>query len=390
MMSTRLLYREEPYRTEFAARVLQCEPAKDGRFLIRLDETCFYPEGGGQPADTGVLGGVKVLDVHERGGEVWHTTDAPLPVDQTADGAIDWARRFSLMQHHTAEHIVSGIVHSLFRLDNVGFHMGSAMVTIDFNGELDQEAIEQVERLANRTVFANRPVNVSYPSQQELEAMSFRSKKSLSSLEGEIRIVTVPQADCCACCGIHVGRTGEIGCIKLLSPQRYKGGVRVGLLCGEAALADYREKDAQVTAVSQMLSAKQPEAADAVRRLLAQNEELRLALSDAKKRLFSLRAAQYGGESKVCLFDSTLTPGELRLQAAALLESGGAPRLALVLSGEEGSYRYALGAAGADARTLSKALHQTLGGKGGGNAEFAQGAFAASRKAIEAAFSLCL
>ena len=302
-MSTRLLYREEPYRVEFSARVLCCEPAGDGRFRILLDRTCFYPEGGGQPADTGMLDQAPVLDVHEQGGEVWHTTSAPLEPGRTAAGRIDWARRFSLMQHHTAEHIVSGIVHSLYKLDNVGFHMGSAMVTIDFNGELDREALEKAETLANRTVFANIPVEVSYPPEKELEAMSFRSKKALSSLEGEIRIVTVPGADRCACCGIHVARTGEIGCVKLLAPQRYKGGVRVGLLCGEAALADYREKDTQVTSVSQMLSVKQPEAADAVRRLLAQNEELRLALSDAKKQLFApvsythlVGMSQYGAD----------------------------------------------------------------------------------------------
>lgn len=386
-MSTRLLYREEPYRVEFSARVLCCEPAGDGRFRILLDRTCFYPEGGGQPADTGTLDQAPVLDVHEQGGEVWHTTSAPLEPGRTATGRIDWVRRFSLMQHHTAEHIVSGIVHSLYKLDNVGFHMGSAMVTIDFNGELDREALEKAETLANRTVFANIPVEVSYPPEKELEAMSFRSKKALSSLEGEIRIVTVPGADRCACCGIHVARTGEIGCVKLLTPQRYKGGVRVGLLCGEAALADYREKDTQVTSVSQMLSVKQPEAADAVRRLLAQNEELRFALSDAKKQLFALRAARYAGQSRVCLLDPKLSPGELRLQAAALLEAGKPPRLALVLSGEEGSFRYALGAAGSDARALSRALHQALGGKGGGSAEFAQGAFSASAAEIEAAFA---
>ena len=141
-----------------------------------------------------------------------------------------------------------------------------------------------------------------------------------------------------------------------------------------------------MTSVSQMLSVKQPEAADAVRRLLAQNEELRLSLSDAKRQLFALRAAQYAGQSRVCLMDPQLSPGELRLQAAALLEAGELPRLALVLSGEEGNFRYALGAAGSDARALSRALHQALGGKGGGSAEFAQGAFPASAAEIEAAF----
>ncbi len=386
-MSTRLLYREDPYLRSFSARVLACEPGPNDTFRLLLDQTCFYPEGGGQPADTGILGGVPILDVHERNGEVWHTAGAPLEPGQTVEGTLDWARRFSLMQHHTAEHIVSGIVHQLCKLDNVGFHMGSAMVTIDFNGEIDPDTLQTVETLANRTVFANRPVETACPSPAELEQMEFRSKKALSSLEGEIRIVTVPEADCCACCGIHVGHTGEIGCIKLLAPQRYKGGVRVGLLCGEAALADYREKEGQISAISHLLSAKQPETADAVRRLLTQNEELRLALSEANKRLFALRAAGFAEQPRALLIDPSLTPGELRLQAAALLEAGPAPRLALVLAGEDGNYRYALGASGeADARSLSRALHQTLGGKGGGNREFAQGSFCAGLQEIKQAF----
>ena len=226
-MAVEKLFYKDAYIKEFDAVVLSCIE-KGESFLIELDRTCFYPEGGGQSADCGTLGDAKVSDVHEREGRIWHTADRPLEQGSRVTGRIDWQRRFSLMQHHTGEHIVSGIVNRLFGLDNVGFHMGSAMVTVDFNGELTQNDIETVELLANRTVFDNIEVRTEYPDAKTLAEMSYRSKKELS---GEVRIVTVPGADSCACCGTHVARTGEIGMIKLLSPQRYKGGVRVGILC---------------------------------------------------------------------------------------------------------------------------------------------------------------
>ena len=240
------LYEEDAYLREFEAEVTGCVPAEGG-WLVTLDRTAFYPEGGGQPADTGTLGGARVLDVHEQEGEILHTTDAPLPVGDRTAGAIDWEARFSRMQQHTGEHIVSGVIHRLFGLDNVGFHMGRDAVTIDLNGELTADDLTRVERLANEAVWENLPVGVEYPAPEALAALDYRSKKELT---GRVRIVTVPGSDVCACCGTHVRRTGEIGVIKLLTSQRYKGGVRVWLLCGDRALTDYNEKNAQAYAVS--------------------------------------------------------------------------------------------------------------------------------------------
>ena len=382
-MPVKCLYRENAYIKEFTATVTSCIPAGEG-FVVTLDATAFYPEGGGQPADTGMLGPVRVLDVHERSGDIFHTTNLPLTVGETVLGKLDWQRRFSLMQHHTAEHIVSGLVHKLYKLDNVGFHMGSAMVTVDFNGELNAEQLDAVELLANRVVFSNIAVEEFYPDAETLTSLDYRSKKALS---GEVRIITIPEADCCACCGTHVSGTGEIGLIKLLSPQRYKGGVRVGLLCGERALLDYRQKDASVSMVSALLSAKPIEIAEAVQRVLWECDVQKSALAAAKDKLFALRiSAIDSGDAPLCLFEDDLAPYELRRFCLMMMDCRPGP--CLLLSGDDkNGYRYALGIPGGDARALSKQLHHVLGGKGGGNAQLVQGAFAAERKQIEAFIS---
>ncbi len=377
-MPVKRLFRENPYQTEFSAVVLTCEPQGE-HFAVTLDATCFHPEGGGQPADTGTLGDAKVLDAHEKDKEILHTTDLPLAVGETIAGKVDWLRRFSLMQHHTGEHIVSGIVHKLFKLDNVGFHMGNAMVTVDFSGELSAEQLALVELAANRLVFADVAVQESYPEADALAALSYRSKKALS---GDVRIITIPEADCCACCGTHVAKTGELGLIKLLAPQRYKGGTRVGLLCGEKALADYRQKDASVAEISHLLSAKPAEIAQAVQRILNENDTLRAELATARDRLFALRMESLDrGDRYLCLFEEDLTPNELRRFCTQLIAHRPGPCL-LLCGDDTNGYRYALGVAQGDARALSRELHQALGGKGGGNAQLVQGTIAASRQHI--------
>lgn len=382
-MSVKRLFRENPYQADFSATVLSCVPQGE-HYAVSLDATCFYPEGGGQPADTGTLGNAKVLDVHEKGETILHTTDTPLAVGDKVTGKIDWLRRFSLMQHHTGEHIVSGIVHKLFKLDNVGFHMGSAMVTVDFNGELSSDQLAAVELAANRAVFADLPVQESYPDTGTLEALAYRSKKALS---GEVRIISIPNADCCACCGTHVAKTGEVGLIKLLSPQHYKGGTRVGLLCGERALADYRQKDTSVAEISHLLSAKPAEIADAVRRVMGESDALRAELTAAKDKLFAVRLESVDrSDGFLCLFEEELTPNELRRFCTQLIEHRPGPCL-LLCGNDQSGYRYALGVAQGDARALSKDLHQALGGKGGGNAQLVQGSLSANHACITAYIS---
>ncbi len=381
-MPTEKLFRADPYMKSFKAVVLSCRE-KNGKFLIELDKTCFYPEGGGQNADNGSLNGIFVGDVHEQEGVILHSCDYPLEIGSEVKGEIDWQRRFSLMQHHTGEHIVSGIVHRLFGLDNVGFHMGSEMVTVDFNGELSAEELERIELEANRAVFANIEVLESYPPAEELAEMSYRSKKALT---GEVRIITIPEIDTCACCGTHLARTGEVGLIKLLSPMRYKGGVRIGLLCGERALADYRLKDSQTAEISRLLSVKQNESASAVSRLISRLEETKSALTLAKTALFEQKLESVDfSEPNICLFDEELSADELKRFGGILQRK--CMETAALFTGESKNYRYVIAASAKDARAVSKQLHAALGGKGGGQKELTQGFVPAEREEIERFFS---
>ena len=230
---TEKLYYNDAFMKNFTAQVLSCEKGKDGWEVV-LDRTAFYPEGGGQPGDQGVLGGVAVADTHEREGEVVHLCAGPLAVGETVTGEIYFVRRFDFMQQHSGEHIVSGILCARHHCDNVGFHIGKDLVTIDFNAALTTEDVAEIEALANQYIWEDHPVEAGWPDSEALAALPYRSKKAL---EGPVRIVTWPGADCCACCGTHVRRSGQVGLVKLLSCQKFRDGVRIEMAAGARAAA---------------------------------------------------------------------------------------------------------------------------------------------------------
>jgi alanyl-tRNA synthetase len=376
---TQQLYYENSYLRTFTAKVLECFE-QDGTYAVVLDRTAFFPEGGGQPADIGVLNTVNVLDVHEHGGRIVHTVDRPLAVGMTVMGGIHWPHRFALMQQHSGEHIVSGIVHRLFGLDNVGFHMGAKAVTVDFNGELNEDNIALIEYLANEAVYRNLPIQIAYPSPEELAVLDYRSKKELS---GKIRIVTVPGYDVCACCGTHAAHTGEIGAIKLLSAQRYKGGTRVTLMLGSKVLADYNEKAQSVNAISVLLSAKPEEILPAVERLISENNGLKQQIMALHDQVFETKAASVkDGAKNVCFFEKDIAPNDLRKFCLLLCErcSG----TAAVFSGDDKTgYKYAFGNKNDDVRPLGKELNQAFNGHGGGSKELVQGSLMGNQDELE-------
>ena len=211
-----------------------------------------------------MLGDVKVLDVREEDGRILHITDAPLETGIRVRGILDWEERFMKMQQHTGEHIVSGLVHSRFGYTNVGFHLGSEDCTMDFNGEITPEELAQIELEANRAVWKNLKVETVYPPRDELARMEYRSK---IEIQGAVRIIVIPGYDRCACCAPHVKETGSVGLIKIVGAVHYKGGMRVSILCGFRALKDYRMKERNVTEISNLLSAKQEDTAQAVEHL---------------------------------------------------------------------------------------------------------------------------
>ena len=379
-MATERIYYEDPYLNIFTAIVTGCHPA-EGRWQITLDRTAFFPEGGGQPCDLGTLGKALVLDVQERGDEVIHTTDRPLELGESIMGVIDWARRFDLTQQHSGEHMVSGLIHSKYGYDNVGFHLGAEVVTIDFNGELTPAMVGEVELAANQLVYENWAVDVFYPDPAELAAMDYRSKKAL---DGPVRIVRFPGADVCACCGTHVRRTGEIGQVKIISCQKFRSGTRLELLCGRRALDYCTAILAQNTRISNLLSAKPTETADAVARMQTELAELRAWQGSVENREFSHRASVLRGVGDVLLFEAPMSPDSTRRLAAHVMESCGG-RCA-VFSGEDGNYKYAIGEMDGDLKSITIEMNRALNGQGGGKPNFVQGSVRATRKEIEAFF----
>lgn len=385
---TEKIYEQDPFLVKFEAKVLSCEKGKMG-FDIVLDRTAFYPEGGGQPWDTGRLeisgtqDKVKVLEVHSREGEIVHTCNHPLEPETAVTGVIHWDRRFDLMQQHSGEHIVSGLAHALWGCENVGFHMGAEVVTIDFDRPLTQEQLATLEEAANRHLWqVNLPVNITYPSPQELERIQYRSKKEFT---GPVRIVEFPGADCCACCGTHVRYPAEVGLIKLLSMQKFRDGVRIELVCGGRAFRYLNRTWDQNAQVSHFLSAKPFETAGAVERLLEENAALKSRLMALEESRFAALAGQYAGAGDVVLFEDGLSPDGLRRLCDAVLHSCGG-RCAC-FSGTDGwGYKYAVGQLGGDLRDFVRELNQALSGRGGGKPDFVQGAVQAGRREIEAFF----
>lgn len=379
------LYYQTPYVKSFMSTVEHCEESGKGTWLAILNQTGFYPEGGGQPYDTGTLNGIPVLSVHERGEQVIHELAQPIEEGTLAEGIIDWQRRYDNMQLHTGEHILSGLVHRHFGYDNVGFHMGTEEVTVDFNGVIEPEELDRLEDEANQLVYANVPVKVLYPTEEELRTMEYRSKKELSGL---VRIVEVPGGDVCACCGTHVENTGEVGIIKIRSMIHYKGGVRLSMLCGRRALLDYRDRLKDEIRISNLLSAKLIQVPDAVEKLKNDCQDRDFLIGKLGSSLVALKAGQFPESTDpLIVFEEDLTPVQVRQYATLLYEENRAG-VAAVCSGNDrdGEYHYALGSSRMDMRALSKALNSRLSGRGGGSSLMAQGTFRAGQEAIEAAF----
>lgn len=393
---TEKLFYQDSHLAEFEAEVISCEPAgavcenKDGAgvpdsdgsekgqprlWAAELDRTAFFPEGGGQYADTGILGGVRVVDVQEIGERILHFLEAPLEPGSHVTGMIDRDERFMKMQQHSGEHIVSGLVHSRFGYNNVGFHLGSEDCTMDFDGELTKEQLSEIEREANRAVWKNLEIQTVYPSKEELAGMEYRSK---IEIEGQVRIIVVPGYDVCACCAPHVTRTGEIGLIKLTHVQRYKGGARVTMLCGVRALEDYAKKQEQAGVISALLCAKENEIAESVRHLKDETSALKYELVEKEKRLIAAKAEVIPKDGKpVCIFAEDVEGDSMRLLMNLVLEAGHSV-CAVFHGSENDGYRYVIGSREQDGRRINmrdfvKEFNAAFSGRGGGKPEMVQG-----------------
>ena len=381
---TKKLFDLDSYVKSCTATVLSCEETKKNGFAgfaVELDETCFFPEGGGQPADVGTLRcgeqTANVLYTYEQGEQIFHLCDRPLPVGESAEGQIDFEKRFANMQIHSGEHILSGVIFTELGLHNVGFHMGHEVNTIDLDGELSPATARQIEEKVNRILYENRPVFVGYPDAETLQKLPLRKKPEVEHL----RVVEVQDCDWCGCCGTHVARTGEIGLFKITDTQRYKGGTRVSFLCGVAALRFVADRCQEIKSVCAALSCKPQEALGNVEKLKAELAEKKQALAAKNRQLFSLlakdlaaKAEPFGSDKLIFVTDDTLSADELKTFAAQI--AAHPQTVGALFSSQNGVTSYALcrsADAACDLRALCQSLNKALNGKGGGNQELCCG-----------------
>ena len=380
---THRLFDEDSKAYKFSAIVLSCEE-NNGKYTVVLDGTLFFPEEGGQTSDTGTLGGADVSYVYEKQGIIYHECNKPLEVGDEVEGEISYGERFRKMQNHTGEHIISGIVHKLYGYDNVGFHLNSEYMTIDFNGELTRDQLDEIELLANGIVVRCLPIKAYYPDQSELEVLNYRSKLELTE---NVRIVQIGDVDMCACCAPHVENTGEVGIIKILDFMRYKGGVRLNALCGLDALEDYGKRYGQIYAISTKISAKQDEVTQGVDRLLSEIEAQKARISALKRELQAYKLAELAEtEGNICVFDDGDDMTSMRHFAnEAVKKCGGV--CGVFCGNDEDGYKYIIMSRKIDLKPLAKEINTALDGRGGGSSEMLTGSCKAKREKIEGYFA---
>ena len=372
---TRKLYYEDCHLDRFTARVTGCAEGENG-WRVTLDASAFYPEGGGQACDTGTLGGVNVRDVQEEGEDVIHLCDGPLPIGSEVSGQIDFANRFDQMQQHTGEHIVSGIIHDMFGWHNTGFHMGKGIMEVDFDGPIPAEALQEIERIANEAVWQNIPLKCWIPAPEELPTVFYRTKKDLP---WPVRIVQVPGFDSCACCGIHVASTGEVGLIKLFSCVKFHQGVRIEMACGERALDILNTVYDQNRQVSQAFSAKLFETGEAARRMNQRISEAEYRCAGLERQIWDSTAARYAGRGNALHIDPELNPLGVREMADRIGRCCGGT--AAVLGGRE-SFSICLVGDAKAVQELGNGLKAQLGARGGGKPGIFQGTVSADLSQI--------
>ena len=380
---TEKLYETMSHRANCRATVISCGAVGD-KFDLVLDKTVFFPEGGGQPSDTGTVNGASMSEATISDGIIHHTVDAEFAVGDEVECTVDMTVRFPRMQSHSGEHIVSGIIHRLHGFNNVGFHMGSKDVTLDIDGELNDEQIREVERLANKAIAENMRVVVHYPTSDEAKGIDYRSKLEISD---GLRLVEIEGYDMCACCAPHVERTGEIGIIKLLEHIRYKGGTRLHMLCGFAALEDYHEKFTELSRISEMLSAKKEECADAVENLKKQLGDTEYKYRNIVKTALLEKAddAEYTDGNLVFIVSGEFRDGLLDLVRAAAPKCGG---ICAAFAGSDGDYTFIMSSASVDLRERSPEIRTALKGKGGGSPDMIRGSSAATAAEIREYFDV--
>jgi len=385
MVLTRLLYYEDPTTREFEATVLH-STERDGAVWAELDQTAFYPGGGGQPADRGRLGELLVADVREEDGRVWHRIEGALSPGHRVKGSLDWARRFDHMQQHTGQHILSQAFLAVAAAETRSFHLGEEEVSIDVaHPGPDAELLRGVEERANEIVWEDREVVTHQVSSDEVGRFPLRK---VPAVEGIVRVVEVRGFDWSACGGTHVSRSGQVGIVTILSTEKYKGGTRVAFVCGGRALKLARQRANLLRDLSLAFTAGEGDLPNAVARLKEERDRL-------DRRMKTLLKAELLREAEALVTSAPRgscgpvvarhfpdrEPAEIGALAALVAARGG---IALLAAGADMPRAHFSAPTGTmSVGDLLGRICREFGGKGGGRPESAQGAIPA--RAVEAA-----
>ncbi|MBQ9542477.1 alanyl-tRNA editing protein [Ruminococcus sp.] len=365
--------------TTFEATVTSCYPA--GKYYeVTLERSAFFPEGGGQKGDVGLIDSVKVLDTYEKNGEVVHKCTAPIEAGMQVCGEVDADIRLRRMQNHSGEHLLMGLIHRKTGFENVGFHLGSDDVTLDLDGVIPTETLIECEFLANKAIAADLPVTISYPDSESLKTLEYRSKLEMTE---NVRIVTIEGVDVCACCAPHVASTGQIGIIKVLSAESYKGGTRLHILCGLDAFELIRNRMDELSAISRLLSAKPEKILEQTKRLIDENDALKRQLADIEQRKAARIISSLSNSTRgsFCVFTEGLNTASMRdiANEAVKLTDGAAG----IFCKTENGWNYIIASDSLPLRSMSAQINSALNGKGGGSDKMLQGSCMAERSAIE-------
>ncbi|WP_342514043.1 DHHA1 domain-containing protein [Sporosarcina sp. FSL K6-1522] len=375
MLKDRLYY-VDPYCKTFTTHISKATQDADGQPYVVLDNTAFYPEGGGQPSDLGTLNGIPVLHVEDVDGEIRHTMAASVDNTDEIVGSIDWERRFDHMQQHAGQHILSAAFVELYDFPTISFHLGKELVSIDLDvEEVSPEQLDAVERLANAMILENRPIETKWITEDELGQYALRKQLTVTD---EIRLVIIPNFDDNGCGGTHPSSTGQVRALKILSTEKQKRKIRVHFVCGERVLQQLHQKNYALTETSRLLSAPGNGVAEAAQKLLKTNHSLEKSLEEAQEALLAFEAKALLNTQQQNIVKAVFagrTVQQLQ-KLAKLLVTEQASVIALLVADTDDCLQF-VAARGASVemsmKQISAIVLPLINGKGGGNDAFVQG-----------------